>query len=310
MKQQLQYNNLTWYNIEKPDKKDWEFLEKELQAPTEMLLEMTESFQQPHITEYVTKQGKNLYLHLTIPLFNRAKRTTENGDLYILLNDKSLTTIVFKKNLPLKSIYHHAEKSERFRRELFGESSGEFLIRFLIELTSLSFEKIRHINENIDWVKETIFEENSENNVREISRIKLDILMFRRILKPHKNIFETMLQEKFQLLDNQTCFSLLHQLLRINVRVWNNIESAQEIIESLEVTNNSIVSFRLNSTMRFLAAVSLITFAMSVTLGVFTLMPPQLFGAAHDWVKFILAIFSLLFILIASYNIFRRKGWL
>ena len=312
MLKQIKHNNLTWNYIQKPTKKDWEFIENELFLPSDTIMEMTEALQQPRVEEYLipNTNKKNLYINLNVPLFNRLKQTTEAGDLHIIVSNNTLTTILFKANLPVKSIFHHAEKSDSFREELFQKDEGVLFINFLTELTSLAFDKIKHINENIDWVKETIFEENSDNNVKEISRIKLDILMFQRILKPQKNIIETMLQEKYSFVSRREHVSLLHQLIRTNIKVWNSIESAQEIIESLEVTNNSMVSFRLNNTMRFLAAVSLITFAMSVTLGIFTLIPDNAFGASHDIIKFILALTSLFFILIFSFWIFRKKNWL
>ena len=311
MLKQIKHNDLIWYHIQKPNKQDWVFIEKNLRLPAEAMLEMTETIQQPRIEEYkiLDKSSKNLYIHINIPLFNRLKQTTEAGGLHIIISENSFTTVVFEPNLPVKSIFHHSQKSENFRDELFAQDVGMLLIRFLIELTSLSFDKIKHINENIDWVKETIFEDDSDNNVKEISKIKLDILMFQRILKPQKNIFETMLQEKYAIVNQPEKRFLIHQLIRSNIKVWNSIESAQEIIESLEVTNNSIVSFRLSNTMRFLAAVSLITFAMSVTLGIFTLVPENIFGIAHDFVKFLLALISLFSIFIFSFWFFRKKRW-
>ncbi len=310
MLQKIQNKNLTWNYIQKPTKKDWEFIEKNLELPTDTMLEMTETTQQPRIEEYFTDAGqKNLYLSINVPLFNRLKQTSEAGDLHIIVTPREITTIIFKPNLPLKSIFHHLKKSDNFKKDLMHENSGLLLINLLMELADLSFEKIRHINENIDWVKETIFEDVSDNNVKEISKIKLDILMFQRILKPQKNILNTMLREKYSLLSGYQVTSLLHQLIRTNIKVWNSIESAQEIIESLEVTNNSIVSFKLNNTMRFLAAVSLITFAMSVTLGVFALIPFGMFGPAHEFIKFLLAILSLFFITTTSFWFFRKKRW-
>jgi len=298
--------NLAWHHIQKPNKKDWQFIEEKLNVPSNIMLEMMETIQQPRIEQW----KDNLYININIPLFNRTKQSTETGDLHIIISPEALTTVVFKPNMPVKSIFHHATKSSRFRNELLQGSIGFLLINFLEELTSLSFDKIKHINENIDWIKETIFEEDNYNHVQEISKIKLDILMFQRILKPQKNILNTMLTEKFEQLNNSTIRSSIRQLIRTNIKVWNSVESAQEIIESLEITNNSMVSFRLNNTMKFLAAISLITFAMSVTLGVFSIIPFGSFQAAHSPGMFLVAMFMLLLVTLTSLLVFRRKKWL
>ncbi len=299
-------NGLIWNHIQKPNKRDWQFIKEKLKIPPSIMLEMTESIQQPRIEKW----ENTLYININIPLFNRSRQTTETGDLHIIVSPEGITTIAFKANMPIKSILHHVNKSNRFKNELIQGTVGAFFINFLEELTTLSFDKIKHINENIDWVKETIFEEDSYNHVQEISKIKLDILMFQRILKPQKNILSTMLNEKFEQVNTPKIRTSIRQLIRTNIKVWNSIESAQEIIESLEITNNSMVSFRLNNTMRFLAAVSLITFAMSVTLGIFSIIPFGSFQAAHSPGMFFAAMFMLLLVTLVSFFFFRRKKWL
>jgi magnesium transporter len=302
----ITHNDLTWNHIQKPNKKDWQFIEEKLNVPSSIMMEMTETIQQPRLEKW----EDNLYININVPLFNRTKQATETGDLHIVISPQGITTIVFKSNMPVKSIFHHVNKSERFRKELMQGTAGSLLIGFLEELTSLSFDKIKHINENIDWVKETIFEEDNYNHVQEISKIKLDILMFQRILNPQKNILSTMLNEKFEQLHTPEIRASIRQLIRTNIKVWNSIESAQEIIESLEITNNSMVSFKLNNTMRFLAAVSLITFAMSITLGIFSIIPFGSFQAANSPGMFFVAMFILLLVTLAAFLVFRRKKWL
>lgn len=299
-------NNLTWNHIQKPTKNDWQFIEKELNVPSSIMMEMVETIQQPRIEKW----EDNLYININIPLFNRTKQSTEAGDLHIVISSDAITTIAFKTNMPVKSIFHHVEKSDSFRDTLIQGTVGVLLVNFLEELTSLSFDKINHINENIDWIKETIFEEDSYNHVQEISKIKLDILMFQRILKPQKNILSTMLSEKFEQTNNFHIRTALRRLIRTNIKVWNSIESAQEIIESLELTNNSMVSFRLNNAMRFLAAISLTTFSMSVILGIFSIIPFGSFQAANSPGMFFVAMFILLLVTLTSLLAFRKKKWL
>jgi Mg2+ and Co2+ transporter CorA len=306
MLQRLENSNLVWNHIQKPTKKDWDFIEKNIDIPTNIILEMTDTIQQPRVEQW----DNNLYININVPLFNRIKQTTETGDLHIILTESTMTTIVFKANMPVKSIFHHATKSKRFKNELMQKNGGILLIKFIEELMSLSFDKIKHINENIDWIKETLFEEGGYNHVQDISKVKLDILMFQRILKPQKNILNTILSENFNQFNEPSLKALIRELIRINIKVWNSIESAQEIIESLEITNNSMVSFRLNNTMRFLAAVSLITFAMSVTLGIFSIIPFGSFQSAHSPGMFLVAMFMLLLVTLVSFLFFRRKKWL
>ena len=299
-------NNLIWNHIQNPKRQDWNFIKKNLNVPSDIIMEMSETMQQPRIEKW----DNNLYININIPLFNRLKQSTETGDLHIIITPNVITTVIFKKNLPVQSILRHAEKSNSFKNELMHNNSGLFLVNFLTELTSLSFEKINHIDDNINWVKETIFEEDNYNNVQEISKIKLDILIFQKILKPQKNILNTLLNEKFEIMNVPGVRTGLRQLIRTNIKVWNSIESAQEIIESLEITNNSMVSFRLNNTMRFLAAVSLITFAMSVALGVFSIIPFSSIPLAHSPITFWLIILTLVTIASIFYWFFRKKKWL
>ena len=306
MTEKIACDNLQWVHIDKPRRKDWQFLKKEFQLPEDFVLKISEDVQQARIEEW----DDSLYLNLAVPTFNRQKQITEASDLHILLKDNLLVTMVFKSNIPVRSIWHHAQKSKKFREELMKDNVVFFLINFLQKLTSLSFDKIKHINENIEWVKDTIFSDDRYDTVEEISKIKLDILTFRRVLKPQKALFETMLREGFSFFNYPVIQAEIRELIRINIKVWNSIESAQEIIESLEVTNNSMVSYRLSNTMRFLASVSLITFAMSVTLGIFSVIPFGGFSLAHEPVSFWLIMLILFLVAFLAYLWLKKKRWL
>jgi len=53
-------------------------------------------------------------------------------------------------------------------------------------------------------------------------------------------------------------------LIGTNIRVWNSLESSKETIESLEATNNSLLSNKLDMTMKVLTIFSAILLPLTV----------------------------------------------
>jgi Mg2+ and Co2+ transporter CorA len=128
-------------------------------------------------------------------------------------------------------------------------------------------------------------------------------------LKPQRSILESLVQKHYDLLEDDLN-KYFQDLIGTNIRVWNALENTKEVIESLEETNNSLLSYKINEAMRFLAAVSLITFALSVTVGIFGMTPFQAFPASQEKETFWLAIMFMGLITTILLLIFRRRKWL
>lgn len=300
----IKYKNLTWIDIENPSKRAISQLRKTFDFHPLLLEEFTSPSQRPRAEEF----DNCLYVVMHIPLYDREKRITSSGELDIVITEDTLITIHQQEHIPLKSIIKEF-KTEHVRHQAMSRSSGYLMYYLLEELLSSCFPKIDHISERLEAVEKEIFDGHEKEMVKELSIVKRDILSFRRTLKPQRGIIESLMQKKYRLIGPELN-DYLQDLVGTNIRVWNALEIVKDVIESLEETNNSLLSYKINEAMRFLAAISLVTFALSVTVGIFGVVPFESFEIARNpdtfWVM-LAAMGTITFSLIA---VFKYKRWL
>lgn len=300
----IKYNNLTWIDIQNPNRKSISFLRKNFGFHQVLLDEFTSPSQRPRADEF----DNCMYVVMHTPLHDREKRITTSGELDIVITQDTLITIHQDEIIPLKVITKEF-KDEQTREQAMSKSTGYLLYHIMERLLDSCFPKIDHISEHLQEIEKEIFSGHEKEMVKEISIVKRDILSFRRTLKPQKNILESLIQKNYRLLEPQLN-EYFQDLVGTNIRVWNALENVKEVIESLEETNNSLLSYKINEAMRFLAAVSLITFALSVTVGIFGVIPFESFSIARDPKMFWLIILFMTFITSSLLLLFKRKKWL
>jgi len=301
----IKHNNITWIDIQSPKKKDIKFLKEKFNLHPLILEEFITPSQRPRAEEF----DNFLYIVMHIPLYDTKKNVTYSGELDIVITENYLITAHPQTNIPLKAVIKLFNENNEIKQKAMSGTIG-FLFYFILEkLISSCFPKLDHINEKIDEIEEGIFDNQEKEMVRELSASKRDILAFRRILKPQRSILESLVKKKYRLLENELN-DYFQDLIGTNIRAWNTLENTQEIIESLEDTNSSLLSYKINATMRFLAAISLVTFALSVTTGIFSMHPFKAFSIAQEPITFWIILGFMLFIALCLFTFFKKKKWL
>ncbi len=305
MVNEIKGNKMTWFDIQNPTPKDVLYIKNNFNLDTLVLDEFTSPSQRPLAQEF----DNCLYLVMHIPLFDRKKRVTSPGELDIVITKDHLFTAHVGDNIPLKAIIKEFNENENAKNRAMSNSTGFLLYCILEKLLDSCFPKIDHIDEQLSEIEKQIFNGNERKMVYEISLVKRDILAFRRTLKPQRSILESLVQKHYVLLEDNLN-KYFQDLIGTNIRVWNALENTKEVITSLEETNNALVSYQTNEAMRFLTSISLITFTLSVTVGIFSMAPFESFTIASKAVTFwvILGFMSLTVIFLLTF--FRRKKWL
>jgi magnesium transporter len=301
----IKHSGLTWIDIEKPTSKDVLFLKENFKLHPLVLSEFTSPSQRPRAEEF----DNCLYIVLHLPLFNKSTSTSYSGELDIVITKNHVITSHEQENIPIKSVMKELEENSVFKDNAFSKTSGFLFYSIMERLLSASFPKLDHINEKINDIEEGIFMGFEKEMVRSISNIKRDILNFRRSIKPQRSILESLVQKKYKLLEDDLN-EYLQELIGINIRAWNALENIQEIVESLEETNNALLSHKINEAMRLLTAVSLITFSLSVTTGIFSMLPFASFSIANNPIMFWIIVGFMAIMTISMLIVFKKKRWL
>jgi magnesium transporter len=173
-------------------------------------------------------------------------------------------------------------------------------------LLETCFPKLDHISKKLDQIEEEIFAGHEKEMVREISVVKRDILNFRRTMKPQRSVFESLAQKEYKLIEPELK-PYFQDLIGTNIRIWNNLESTKETIESLEDTNNSLLSNKLDMTMKVLTIFSAILMPLTVYSNIMSMsinIPLHTYPFAF-WIH----IGIMLFVAIITIILFKTRKW-
>ncbi|MCK4635923.1 MAG: magnesium transporter CorA family protein [Candidatus Moranbacteria bacterium] len=245
------HNNVTWIDLENPNSEDIRFLQENFEVHPLAI----EEFATPTYRARATRYSNCLFLTIHIPLFDKDKRTTYAGEIDILLTKTHLITGHQRKIYQLTNFFDKLQNSIGKRRIYMSDTPAHLLYEIFNLLTESCFPRLDHVTQNIDETQEGIFSGNEKGMVREISVIKRDVLNFRRTLMPQRTIVESIIHQGKDLVP-QELRPYFQDLIGTNIRLWNMLESAKETITSLEETNNSLLSHKINSKMRIITIFS------------------------------------------------------
>jgi len=299
----ITFKNITWIDFADPGADDVLYLQENFNIHPLAI----EEFITPTIRPRATQYKNCLFLTIHIPLFNTKTRTTYPGELDIVLTNDHLITGHSEEIYQLTDFFNKLSESEGKRRLYMEKSPAHLLYHVISLLLESCFPKLDHIHENLLEIENQVFNGKEKEMVFEISIVKRDILNFRRTLKPQRSILESLVQKDTPFIptDIKPYFS---DLIGTNIRLWNSLESNKETIESLEETNNSLLSNKLNMTMKVLTIFSAVMLPMTVYSNILAMSASIPFGNhpygfwIHMAIMFTLSIFTI--------SVFKAKKWL
>ena len=256
---EIKADKFKWIDFAEPDADAILKLQKEYNLHPIVAEEFSTPTLRPKAVEYDTC----LYLAIHIPLFDADSRTTYPGELDIVITKDALITSHDKDIWQLTEFFDSLKKDAKKRGQYMDKSPAALLHSLIEMLLESCFPKLDHISRKLDYVEEEIFAGHEKEMVLEISVVKRDILNFRRTLKPQRSVIESLAQKEFCFIANDLR-PYFQDLIGTNIRVWNSLESAKETVESLEDTNNSLLSNKLDMTMKVLTIFSAILLPLTV----------------------------------------------
>lgn len=301
--QQIKSGKFTWFDIREPNADDILKIQKKFNLHPLIVEEFSTPTLRPKAAEY----DNALFLTIHVPLFDVNLKKTYPGELDIVITEDALITAHDEDIWQLTEFFAEL-KNDRKKRAEYMENSPATLLRFLIELLLEScFPKLDHISRNLDHIETEIFAGNEKEMVLEISIVKRDILNFRRTLKPQRSVLESLIQRDYKLIGHDLR-PYFQDLIGTNIRVWNSLESAKETIESLEDTNNSLLSNKLDMTMKVLTIFSAVMLPMTVYSNILAMSADIPFGKSPH--AFAIHTSAMFLIAIITFVIFKVKKWI
>jgi magnesium transporter len=303
---EIKIENITWIDIMDPDKKDLDYLGKNFNFHPVVLKELLSPTLRPKVEQY----DGYLFMVLHFPIFNPEEKITKSMEVDFLMTKDTLITVRYGGIKPLQEFWKKCQSNDK---DPILQDSSAFLLHCLLqELDAFSLRQIDHITKKIDDIEKRIFKTRKTKEeteiVEKITLIRRDILDFRRTVKPQATILRSLRIRGVEFFGKKL-EPYFVDIIGDYLMVWDLLENHKETIESLQETNDSLLSNKTNMVMKILTLFAVIVFPLSLLAGVFGMNTDYLpiVGMKHDfWIVLAIMIIGATIMLI----IFKKKKWL
>ncbi|MFC1700618.1 magnesium transporter CorA family protein [Patescibacteria group bacterium] len=297
-------NNITWIDIKNPKQKNLDELNEKIKLHPMIKRQFLPPIHRPKIEEYLNQ----IFIVLHFPVYNIKKRENNPVELDIIITPDMLITS-HSEEIPSLDIFFNDCEHQKYHQKHYFKTSNHLALGMLDWIIDECLPMLDHISEEAINIEKNVFEGNCKEMLTEISIVKRNLINFRRAIKPQRSILEV-LEKKYRRLYGKELKTLTQEVVGSNIRVWNILENNQELINSLEQTNNSLVSYKLNDIMRFLTVISFITFPLSVIVGFFGMNIFSNIPIVNSPIAWIVITIVMIISTIIMVAYFKNKKWL
>jgi magnesium transporter len=166
---------------------------------------------------------------------------------------------------------------------------------------------LRKMGAKLDQLEDDIFEGRSAEIVRDLSNAKQEIINFRRVVRPMRAVLRDLERTKQRYLQEDLDI-YFDDITDAAERIWDVLENYKEVAEALEDSNESVLSHRLNDSLRILTAFSVLLLPLTLiaSIGGMNVDLPGEQGIFEFWA----IMFTMAVILVGLLYFFRRRGYL
>ena len=260
---ELSTEGLTWVHAERPGALEVSYLAERFGFHELDIEDVLSKRQRPKIDEY----PGYLFLVLHFPFYDKAVRRLNAAELDVFVGPDFLITLPNVELLPVTYLFRRCEDDEELRQELF-RGSGYLLYHVLDDLFDYCFPILDKIGAKLDSIEPAIFEERSEDVVRDISNAKQEIIAYRKIIKPERATLR-MLERSTERFLPEDLDLYFDDIVDAAERVWDLLDNYKEVIDGLESTNEAFISHSQQYRLQLLTVVTVILLPLTLLASIF-----------------------------------------
>lgn len=250
------------------------------------------------------------FLILQFPFYNRKTRTVDAEEVNFFIGEHFLITC-HKNNLPpLVELFNLCFSDKFYREQYLSDNNMMLLYEIIVRLQEYCYPIMDHMSVDIQSIEKNIFAGHEREMVREILLTKRNILNFRKIMEAHKGVIQKLGRSGIWYLNSSEMKTFYNDLIEHTKNIWDILSEQKEMIEALEDTNSSLISFKLNDIMRTLTVFSVIVFPLTLLAAIFGMnttggMP--FIGNPHSfWIIIIIMVIGV----VGLFFYFKKKRWI
>ncbi|MDD5342192.1 MAG: magnesium transporter CorA family protein [Patescibacteria group bacterium] len=279
----LQVKDLRWVNVVKPTNEEIEYLRKNFSFhPLDLNDCLSSPAQRPNLDKYTDY----MFMILLFPVFDRKTREIKPSEVDFFIGKDYLVTVHQDNLPPLIDLFELCSANEQAKDKYLQEGVEKLLFTILNSLFLYCYPMLDHVSMDIAQLENKIFSGNEKKTVREITVIRRNITSFRRIMQTHKNVLKKLTRSYDSSVFKLNGLKLyFEQLIEDSKDIWDTLQGFKEGIETLQQTNESLISFRINDIIKTLTIISALVLPVYVTASIFGLMKGYfpVLGETHNF---------------------------
>jgi len=209
--------------------------------------------------------------------------------------------------LPVTRLFSRCQEDEHLRARLFEKGSGRLLYEVLDDLFDYCFPILDKIAYKLDSIEDDIDERHSEEIVSDISKVKQEIISYRKIIKPQRPALR-LLERRIERFLPENLELYFDDVVDASERIWDLLDNYKEVVEALEDTNESLISHRQNDVLRILTVFSVILLPLTLISGIFGMNVA--FPGEHTREAFWIIAGLMVAVIVSMVAFFKYKRWL
>ncbi len=302
--QKMQHGRITWLNIVHPTPADVDELRELYPYIHPLNLEDVQShMERPKIDE----DEDYLFVVMHFPLWDARQSLSRPKEVDFFIGRGYVVTIHDGVLKPLQKMWELAETDEDMRERLLGRGANHAFYSIVDQLVDYFFPILRKVDSNIRRLEEEIFTTDTPHFIREISLVRRDVIVLRRIIRHQVPIVEQLEKMKHPILHEQL-EDYFGDIADHLYKARDIIDENYDMVSSLADTADTLASHRINEVMRILTVISVIMLPLTLISSVYGMNVPLPLQEHPNGFWVVSLTMIAIGILMLIY--FRRQNWL
>src|SRR3954447_1304921 len=299
----VETDGLKWINIERPRPIDRAWLEEHYDFHPLDYEDVFSRNQRPKIDEY----HENLFIVLPFARYDKRVQRLNAAEVDIFVGPDYVITLPNEPIDPIEYLFERCRGSEEVREQTLSRGPGFLLYKIVDDCVDASFPMLRKMGNKLERLEEDIFEGRSEEIVRDLSNAKQEIINFRKIVRPQRTVLRDLEKTKRRYFA-ESLEVYFDDIVDASERVWDMLENYKEVIDGLEGTNESVISHRVNDTVRILTSISVVVLPLTLIASIWG-MNVRVPGEG-ELAPFFVIVGVMILLLVGMLAFFRWRKWL
>jgi len=260
----LSRGDLTWVDIAPPTEKETEYLAQNYPFHPLDLDDTLSRKQRPKIDEY----KDYLFFVFHFPIYRKEEQVLTSSQVSVFIGPTYLITLHKGELKPLVKLFKECQIDEESRQEYLSQGPGFLLYRILDRLVDYCLPILDKVGDGIEEVEDVIFSNRKRGAVREISRLRRDVIAFRRIIWPMRAVIGR-LEPKIRRFAKSDLAVYFGDMVDHLDKIWDGLDEYKEIIEGLNDTHDSLATNRTNEVVRILTIIATVMLPVTVVASIY-----------------------------------------